>query len=167
MSRWTAIVLAALLGSTLSMPAAAQWKWRDRAGQTQYSDLPPPPGTAEQDILQRPNSSSAARRASPPAPGASAASGAPLLGPRASDPELEARRKKAEQELLDKQKADDAKIAAAKAENCSRAKAQVRTLESGVRLGRSNDKGEREILDDSARAAEVKRAHDVMSSQCQ
>src|SRR5690349_6421207 len=55
MSRWTALVLTALLGLGLSAPAAAQWKWRDNGGRIQYSDLPPPPGVAEGDILQRPN----------------------------------------------------------------------------------------------------------------
>ena len=171
MHRWTVVVLTAVLGATLALPAAAQWKWRDQRGQTQYSDTPPPPGTAEKDILQRPNSAAAARRDVQAAPAAaSAASGAPALVPKAADTELEAKRKKteqkAEQEAADKKKADDAKVAAARAENCSRAKAQMRTLDSGMRISRTNDKGEREYLDDKAREQEVARTREAMASEC-
>jgi hypothetical protein len=34
--------------------AQTQWKWRDKTGRTQYSDLPPPSAVPEQDILARP-----------------------------------------------------------------------------------------------------------------
>ena len=170
MHRWTVVVLTALLGATLALPAAAQWKWRDQNGHTQYSDTPPPPNVADKDILQRPGgANSAVRRgtvSAVPAP-ASAASGAPALAPPvAGDSELEAKRKKAEQEVEDKKKAEDAKVAAARAENCARAKAQMRTLDSGVRLSRTNEKGEREYLDDKARAKETERTRDAMNSEC-
>ncbi|MES2101850.1 MAG: DUF4124 domain-containing protein [Pseudomonadota bacterium] len=165
MTRWSKVALAALIGLSLALPAAAQWKWRDKRGQTQYSDLPPPPGVPESDILQRP-SAGAARRAPVAAAPASAASAAPLSAARASDPELEARRKKAEQEVADKKKAEDAKIAATRADNCTRAKDQLRTLDSGIRIARVDAKGEREILDDAARAAEGRRMRDVIASEC-
>lgn len=168
-----AMAFALALGVSLSLPAQAQWKWRDKQGHTLYSDLPPPPGVSEQDILQRPPGSNA-RRAAPaaaaatasaPSPAASAVA-APLLAPKASEPELEARRKKVEQDLADKKKADDAKLAVAKAENCTRAKAYQRTLDSGIRIARTNAKGEREILDDTARAAEAKTTKDAVASEC-
>jgi Domain of unknown function (DUF4124) len=162
MSRWNVVVLAALLGLTVSLPASAQWKWKDKSGLTQYSDLPPPPGIPDQDILLRPSSN--ARRALPPQ--LVAASAAPLAAARASDPELEARRKKTEQDLADKKKADDAKLAANKAENCARARESARTMDSGIRVARANAQGEREIMDDATRAAESKKAHDVIASDC-
>jgi len=164
MHRWTALTCAAVLGALLAVPAQAQWKWRDRNGQTQYSDLPPPAGIAESDILQRPT---AAQRTAPAA--ATAASGAasgPSLAPKGSDPELEAKRRKSEQDVAAKKKAEDEKVAIAKADNCLRAKAQVRTLDRGVRIARTNDKGEREFMDDAARAAETKRAQDIVASDC-
>ncbi|MEP7101247.1 MAG: DUF4124 domain-containing protein [Burkholderiales bacterium] len=164
MNRWNLIALTALLGLTLALPAAAQWKWRDKSGHTQYSDLPPPPGVPEGDILQKP--AAATRRVAPVAAPASGASAAPLAAARASDPELEAKRKKAEQDVADKKKADEAKIAATKAENCGRAREQMRTLDSGQRMARVNDKGERIVLDDAARAAEAQRARDAMASEC-
>jgi Domain of unknown function (DUF4124) len=49
------VALFATLGALLALPAEAQWKWRDKGGRMQYSDLPPPASVAEQDILQRPN----------------------------------------------------------------------------------------------------------------
>ncbi len=165
MARWNIVLSAALLGLTLALPAAAQWKWRDPHGQTQYSDLPPPPGIPEKDILQRPGTGSAARRAAAAVP-ASAASAAALPAARASDPELEARRKKAEDEAAAKKKAEDDKVAAARAENCKRAQAQMRTLDSGIRIARVNAKGEREILDDDARAAETRRTQGLIASEC-
>jgi hypothetical protein len=168
MRRWTPVVLAAALGLAFALPALAQWKWRDKGGQTQYSDLPPPAGTADQDILQRPNSDK--RRAAPPSVAASgasaAATSAPLLAPRGSEPELEARRRKAEQDEAAKKTAEDARQAAGRADNCTRAKAQLRTIDSGIRMTRANEKGEREFLDDAARAAEAQRARAVIASDC-
>jgi hypothetical protein len=160
----TGVVAAAAL---LALPAQAQWKWRDGAGHVQYSDLPPPSGTPEKDILNRPMSQRRVAIAAPPASAASAAAAASdALAPRTSDPELEARRKKAEAEQAAKVKADEARVAAGKAENCSRARNQLNTLGSGVRLAHVNDKGEREFLDDSQRASETKQAQDAVASNC-
>ena len=170
MARWTSAVLLAMLGLALALPAEAQWKWRDARGQTQYSDLPPPPGVPEHDILSRPAGTrsrvtvfSASAPASGAAPATQAASAA--LAPK-TDPELEARRKKAEAEQAAKAKAEEARVAAARADNCRRAQSHMRTLDSGIRIARSNDKGEREILDDQQRADEVRRTREVIAADC-
>jgi hypothetical protein len=170
MSRWTVVVLAALLGGALALPASAQWKWRDKNG-VQYSDLPPPSGVAEADILQRP--AAATRKGIVPvaaASAASAASGAQGLAPKTVDSELEAKRKKTEEEANTKKKAEqqaeETRLAAAKADNCTRAQAQLRTLDSGVRLAQMNEKGERIVMDDTARASESKRARDMIAQNC-
>jgi len=165
MRRFIVIALTALLGATLSLPAAAQWKWRDKSGQIQYSDLPPPPGVAEKDILQRPNSAAQRRAARVVSEPASAASAAPAA-PKMVEPELEAKRRKAEQEQAAKKKAEDEKLALARAENCTRAKGHLRTLEDGVRIARTNEKGEREILDDKARADETRRTREIIAADC-
>ena len=88
------------------------------------------------------------------------------MAPKTVDPELEAKRKKAEADQAAKQKAEETKIASAKAENCDRAKAHMRTLDSGIRIARANEKGEREILDDKQRADETKRTRDVIAADC-
>ena len=168
MSRPRAVLLASLAGtlvcSLLAQPAQAQWKWRDKAGQTQYSDLAPPPGTPEADILQRPNVNPL--RVPVAAPAASGASAADGLKPKSVEPELEAKRRKAEQDKADKAKADDEKRAAAQAANCAQAKGYLGTLQDGIRITRTGANGEREFLDDKARADETKRARDVIASDC-
>ena len=39
-------------------------------------------------------------------------------------------------------------------------------MESGVRVSMTNAKGEREVIDDTARNAEIKRAQTVIDLQC-
>jgi len=167
MVRWSVVVVSATLGALLCTPAAAQWKWRDKGGQIQYSDLPPPAGVAQQDILQRPSVTQ--RRSAAPvaaASAASAASGVNALAPKMVDPELEAKRRQAEQEKEAKKKVEDDRLAVAKAENCTRAKGQLKALEDGLRMARTNAKGELERLDDKGRAEEIKRTRDIMATDC-
>lgn len=164
--------LATVMALALAMPAAAQWKWRDATGRTQYSDLPPPPSVADKDILQRPAAhppAPAPAAAAQPASAASAIAAAASV-PKGVDPELEARRRKAEQEAQAKAKAEADKQAAAqaaaKAENCQRARSHLRLLEDGRRIATVNARGEREFMDDKARAAETKRTREIIAADC-
>jgi hypothetical protein len=160
------VLLVAIVASlAASLPAQAQWKWRDRSGIIQYSDRPPPPDVAQKDIIERP------ARVTEPRAAASAASApaavtASASAPSGVDPELEARRRKAEQEDTAKRRAEEAKLAAQRADNCQRAQGQLRALEDGVRLVRTNEKGEREVLDDKGRAEETARARAVIAADC-
>jgi hypothetical protein len=147
-----------------AFPAAAQWKWKDARGQVVISDVPPPRDIPERDVLQKPELVTR-RPVSQPTPGASAPAAESVAKARV-DPELEARRKKAEQEQTDKSKADDEKVAAQRAENCRRARSHMASLDSGIRLSRTNDKGEREILDDKQRADELNRTRQIIASDC-
>ena len=138
------------------------WKWRDKDGRVQVSDRPPPVEVPDKDILQRPHGARA------PAPAASDAASAPE-GPR-GDPSLEAKKNKqqADQAAAEKARkdAETAKRNQARQETCQRARNQLSALESGQRVGRMNDKGEREILDDAGRAAEIARARSIAESSC-
>ena len=165
MPRLSIVLLSAVLGAALALPAAAQWKWRDKGGQIQYSDLPPPAGITDQDILQRPASAQRRATAAAAAAAASVAASAAPAAPRV-EPELETKRRKAEEEKLAKSKAEEDKIAAARADNCTRAKGYARQLDDGMRIARTNDKGEREFLDDKQRAAEAQRAREIIASDC-
>ena len=158
-ARSSALALAVLLLAH-AVPAAAQWKWRDPSGLIQYSDRPPPLGTPDAAVLQRPGAT--ARSLAPAAPPASAA----LPSARASEPELEARKRKAEQDEAARKKIDDARLAVARAENCSRARGQLRALDEGMRIARVNENGEREILGDDARAAETQRVRAIVEGDC-
>lgn len=151
-------------------PALAQWKWVDQNRQVQYSDLPPPPSIADKDILQRPRGMAAvapALAASAATVVASVASGA---APKTVEPELEAKRRKAEQDQAARAKAEaklqDDKVAAMRDENCNRARADIRTLDDGGRLARTNARGEREIMDDKQRADELRRTRDLIAALC-
>lgn len=154
-----------LMGLASTAEAQTQWKWRDANGAIQYSDRPPPPGTPEQFILARPSGSRAANR---PAPAAAPAS-APSAELKQVD-ELDARKRKAEAEEKAKQqaqqKAEEERAAKARAENCERARAYQRSLNDGIRIARTNPNGEREILDDKARAAEAQRTQEIIQSSC-
>ena len=79
---------------------------------------------------------------------------------------LEEKKKQAEAAEAAKKKAEEQKIAAAKADNCKRAMNSKSSLDSGMRMARMNDKGEREVLDDAQRAAELKRVNAIIASDC-
>ena len=63
-------------------------------------------------------------------------------------------------------KAVEEKNRVAKADNCVRAKQAKASYESGLRIRRVNAKGEVEVLDDAARAVEVKRIQAIIESDC-
>ena len=94
---------------------------------------------------------------------ASPASGA-AKGPL--DRELEARKRATELEQAAKAKAEHERLATQRADNCRRARGHLAALESGQRMARVNDKGEREVLDDRGRADEARLARDVVASDC-
>ena len=167
-----AALLIVCLGS--AGPAQAQYKWRDGRGQVHASDLPPPRDVPEKDILQRPTpakrlavspAGAAGVVASSAATAASAASAPVLLKPPV-DPELDLRRKRAEDETRARARADEDRLAAQRAENCQRARQQLVALGSGRRMERFNDRGEAVVLDEGARADELQTAQRVAASDC-
>jgi hypothetical protein len=119
----------------------------------------------ERDVLSRPAETRLAAAAKP----ASAANAGGLAVRPAStgtDPELEARRKRAADAQSAQQRQTQVRDDAARAENCSRAKGQFAALGDGQRMTRTNAQGEREVLDDKGRAEEMQRARTVMASDC-
>lgn len=165
-----ALPLALLLALALaSSPALAQYKWKDSRGQIHISDQPPPRDIPDKDVLQRPKPR---RLSSNEAPGpASAAASAPtarltMMPSERNDPELEQRRSRAEAELKAQAKADEARAAEIRADNCRRARQHLATLSAGTRLVRTNEKGERMVIDDQLRASEMAQARGVMASDC-
>ena len=63
-------------------------------------------------------------------------------------------------------KAEEDKLAKVKADNCSRARDAKASYASGMRLARVNKQGERDIVDDVARATELQRIQAVIDSDC-
>jgi len=160
--------LLALLCLFVAGTAQAQWKWRDAKGNVQYSDLPPPPGTPEKDILQRPPG---ARPTIVVGPAGLAASAASAPAPAASVPtkaerDAAARQKLDQDQQTAKQKEEERKATEQRRDNCVRAQAQLRDLQSGTRITRTNEKGERVYMDEAQIAAEVSRARNLITSEC-
>lgn len=161
-----AIALVALAAQAQTAPLPPAWKWRDASGQVHISDLPPPLSVPAKDILERPPlQRKVAAAAAAAASAASAALGSATASPR-SDPELDARRKRAAEEQAAAQREQAQKDAALRSENCGRARAHLAALADGQRIVRPNAQGEREVLDDKGRAEEMQRARNVIASDC-
>lgn len=168
-ARHVALACLGLALLSTSAVAAVQWKWRDASGAVQYSDRPPPAGTPESSILSKPSAVVRQEQKAAADAAASAASAASLAAGgtgKAPDSDLDAKRRKAEEDKRAQAKAEEDKLAKSRADNCLRAKAYQRTLSDGVRIARTNDKGEREILDDKGRAEETRRTQDIIQSNC-
>lgn len=166
-----------LMGCIAALPlaASAQWQWIDKNGKKVFSDQAPPPDIPEKNILRRsgtPPPRQAAGVSAPDAPAAEGTAaakprdGAPTPKPTGVDKDLEEKTKKAEAEEKAKRAAEEAKVAKARSENCARAREGKSTLDSGIRIAKVNAKGEREFMDDAARAAEQKRIQSVIDSDC-
>ena len=149
--------------------ASAQWLWIDSAGNKVFSDTAPPPGTPDKNILRKPGARIEVQPAAPADTGGAPAA-APTPKVTGKDEQLEAKKKladkQAEEAAQAKKKADADKFAKTRADNCERAKRSKQTFDSGIRLSTTNAKGEREIMDDKARATEVRRIEEVIRSDC-
>lgn len=165
-----------VLALAIAVPAvcSAQWRWIDKNGQAVFSDQPPPPDVPAAKILRQPGvkAKAAAEEAGAPAQPASRAAvplriAASAAKPSAKDKELLEKKKRAEAAEEEKKKAQEEEIARQRADNCARASRSKASFDSGVRIARMNDKGEREILDDAQRAAEVKRLEALIARDCQ
>jgi len=149
------------LGCLLALPAVAQWQWIDERGQRVFSDRPPPPSVADKQILRRPAGAAADPPATPSPEAAPTNKPAP-----ARDPQLEARRKELEAAEAQKRQAETERLTRQRAENCDRARKAKATLDSGIRVASVNAQGEREFLDDKARAVETKRVEEIIRREC-
>ena len=155
----------------IATSALAQWQWIDKDGRKVFSDRPPPSEILDKNILKRP-----AGRAAPlqsqtttqepsPAPAAKKTLDSPQLS--GVDKDLLAKKKLADDAEAAKKKEAEEKLLKARVENCARAKGAKATFDSGVRVSRTNEKGDREIMDEAARASEVKRIQGIIESDCQ
>lgn len=169
-------LILAVAGGSFALSAFAQWQWIDKDGRKVYSDRSPPADIQERNILKRPGGAkgavapvineepAATPTAAASAPAAKNNANAPKLSGK--DAQLEARKKQAEEEEAAKKKAEEEKVAKARADNCERTKKGMASLQSGTRISTTNAKGEREIMDDNTRAAEIKRLQGIADNDC-
>lgn len=141
--------------SCLMMSAAIAmniYSWRDAAGKIHYSDAPPPDA---RDV----------RSLKSPAKGE--ATSAPTAKPRtAAEMEMDFRKRQND--------AKDAGIKAAKEQEeaeqrrsmCQTLRSNLATLQSGVQVARTSEKGEREFIDDTQRAADIEKIRAQLEQAC-
>jgi hypothetical protein len=150
-----ALALSAIAASAL----AQQYKWKDSRGHTQYGDIPPP------GVKAIPLKATFAP--APAAPAAGKDDKAAAKGPLTpAEKEAEFRKRQLEARKAQEKEQQLAKDAAAKKENCARAREAQRTLESGQRIVRIDAQGERHFLGDAERAQQVAKAREAVASSC-
>lgn len=106
-----------------------------------------------------------------PTPAAAAPAAAPAQPELTTQQKIEAELKASQDE---RNKAREAQAQAererqrteALAQDCARARNQLTALEGGQRFARINERGEREVLDEKARAAEVARMREMIGTNC-
>jgi hypothetical protein len=141
----------ALIAFLLPLAAAAQvYTWKDASGKIHYSDQPPP----DQGTRSRVLPTDSTDVADPAAIKATAERRLELN--KESKDKQEAAAKAAKEKAQEAQRAKD----------CERARQNLQGIESGQIRFRMGANGEREALDDSARAAELANARRAMDASC-
>jgi hypothetical protein len=165
-------LVAVLAAAAPFVAAQSVYVWKDDAGRNVYSDTPPPPSVPRSRILKSPNISAAAATAAAPVGDAKAGDAKGGEAKKDDRPktlaERDAESKKRNAEAADKAKAANEKSAAEKdnTQRCNDLRNQLAALQSGQRMSRTNDKGEREVMDDSARAQMAERTQADIAKSC-
>lgn len=136
--------------------ALAQHVWMDNKGVKQFSDMPPPPGTPANRVLQSPGP-----RTTPPLPPATEKLAEPSIAERNAAFE----KRRTEQAERENKASEQARVAGDNARNCEQARSYERTLASGQRISKLDKNGERAYMSDQEKAQEMATAQRVMA-QC-
>jgi hypothetical protein len=143
------LVLILFLASIAAISVAQTYKWRDAAGNVQYTDTPPPPGAMDVQQLRRSKSATA-----------------PSATKSLSDQDAEFRKRMVEKQEADTKQAKAANDERERVRNCEQAKIQLAGLESGARMVQLNAVGERIPLDDAERERAKQDAQKAVESWC-
>jgi hypothetical protein len=143
------ISLSILLAAPVLAPAQTLYKWVDPNGRVTYSDTPPVGEVRTKETLTIP--------AAAPSPAVR------QLGAQ------EAQFKKRQEEAQKAQAAATKKeeLERMKADNCTRARGELRALRDNAPLSRLSENGERVPLDAGAREAETTRLENYITENCQ
>jgi type IV secretory pathway VirB10-like protein len=143
----TALVLLSLATSAL-----AQFVWLDEKGVKQYSDMPPPSSVPNKRILKTPGQSLPRNTVSENTDAVADAKPDTKAPPTVAEQDAAYQKRKAEQAEKNKKAEQEAKLASNKAENCARARANQRALDSGARISETDANGQRSYINDQQRA---------------
>jgi hypothetical protein len=173
-SRRLAAFAIATVAAVYASGAAGQWAWKEDGGRVVYSDRPPPPNIKSTQILRQPSVAAPAPAPQVATPGGTPADGdKPAASPAASgapksvaERDMEFRKRQQERADSERKAQEEQQKTAAKAADCERSRGYLRSLEDGVRISRTDASGNREILDDAQRAAEIDRTRKSIQQLC-
>lgn len=172
------IVVAIVSAGFVSTPSEAQWAWKDGNGRLVYSDRPPPSDIKAAQVVRQPGTQVLANPAPASGPlddaakpadakSSDAKSAPPSTAPKTvAEREMEFRKRQQERADGDKKSAEEQTKSATKTADCDRARGYMKSLEDGVRITRTDAAGNREFLDDAARAVEAERTRKIIQSTC-
>ena len=141
----------AMVLSLLAGLAQAQYVWVDDNGRKQLSDRPPPTSVPAKNILKQPLGVPQVQDAQPAAAAAAASSAS--SGPMSlADRDADYKKRQLEKAEKDGKAAEEAKQKLAKRRSCEIARANMRLLASGDRIGEMDKNGEHAYLSDAERA---------------
>ncbi len=143
---------------------AQQYKWKDSRGRTVYGDIPPA-GVKAVPLSSVAPPPSAGPSAPTTEDGAKAAA-KPSRPLTPAEQEMEFRRRVKEAQEAAAKQADKDKAERDRQQNCELAREQERSLTSGQRISRVDEKGERYYMNDAQRAQELAQARSSISQWC-
>ncbi|MGB7298346.1 MAG: DUF4124 domain-containing protein [Burkholderiaceae bacterium] len=182
------LIIAITLSTLALTPVFAQYQWRDTKGRMVFSEFPPPSSIAKSRIIKgltlkpRPvqkaadeaaalaasdatdTLASANKTSKPTAPNADpiVASSASRLADRLAEYD----KRRAEKLKAEKESDEKDKLAARQKDLCRNLNMDNRSLTSGRRLARINEKGEREIIDEKARITRLNENKELIAKHC-
>lgn len=177
----TGLLVAILM---FALPAAAEvYQWRDAQGRVIFSDTPPPDGPApvikgparkpaqapvdEESPATSTPANTDKTRVAPAAAGKPEAEKADGTTPKTiAEKELGFRQRRAAAAEAEAKAEKERQQTAERARNCEQARNQITGLASGQRVARYNSDGQREVLDDGMRNAEIERAQKYIDANC-
>lgn len=162
--------LLALLVAGLCQAQIYQWK--DENGKTVFSDKPPVGQKRPSRTIEAPPPSAATEPAAPASTPVASPAAAEAANPGSNKPrsvadqemEFRKRQKQARESQLKTEKAQGE--AAEKNDYCTQARRNLAALESGERIARRDDAGERVYLDDLQREQEIAKLRQSIDSTC-
>lgn len=169
------VVLATCVAAPILIPNlcfAELYKWKDKDGQMQYTDTPPPANIRLENIKGKKASIPTGKEPLSTVTNTQPAPAEPqrqFIEPPPSpvkpeDAAAKIRQQDAEAEKRNKQEREaQAKL---KAENCKSAKANYESYAQGGRIYKMNEKGEREYLDDANLQDGANKARGEIAKYC-
>ena len=154
------VALAVLLAT--ATVAAQVYKWVDKDGKVQYSDMPPPPSVSKTD----PKKLNTGANSAAPAAANTTATAAATAQKSPQDRSKDADKRRIEDAEKARKDEEEQKAVKQNEERCRAATRYKGDLDSGRPIVRNNDQGERTYMSDEERSTEIARTQSVMAESC-